>query len=170
MDKEDKLLVWQVSLARGQSGSLYISCHHSVHYLISFEQNCSHWVKCSKIVLDISAHLPQLKGKVCIPPPLWNLEQEQWPLSFLSLAQACSRTRLSDMCYYLISLSVLISDSTSVDPWLVARLLVALSSSPRQWGKPHQCQTGPISLAVCCSRQFPTLTNSLTPMLAQYSK
>lgn len=53
--------------------AMCISCRHSVHYLISFEQNRSSLKKCTQIVPDTPASLPHVEGKACIPPLLLSL-------------------------------------------------------------------------------------------------
>lgn len=68
MDTKDDLLVAGVLGKR--SGLLYISYHHLVHYLISFEQNCSSLANCNKFILDTPANHSHLEGKACIPPLL----------------------------------------------------------------------------------------------------
>ena len=138
---------------------MYISLYHSVHYLISFEQNCSSLKKYSKIVLDTPTSLPHLEGKSYIPPRLLILPQEQQQAAFLviffffnlskHLAWPFSLTFC--LCCCLILLSVLISSSTCVDLLPVARLLVALPLRPGQWGY----QAGPVSLAVCSFQATP---------------
>lgn len=116
--------------------AMCISCHHSVHYLISFEQNCSSLKKCTQIVLDTPASLPHVEGKACIAPLLLSLPPSCLPcllfFFFFNLPKrlAGPPPLTFCLCCCLILLSVLISSSVCADLLPVARLLVALPLRP----------------------------------------